>query len=84
MTWGLTDEQANEDHISRIDRILKKDGQVLESFMKHLTERLPSDFGTQNVQRLASFLLLMLELDPSRRMSTTRLLDHPFLVESPH
>ncbi|PKX99621.1 serine protein kinase [Aspergillus novofumigatus IBT 16806] len=38
------------------------------------------DFGAENVQRLASFLSSMLRPDPLKRMSTTELLKHPFLI----
>lgn len=80
--WGLTDEEVDQDYWYYINRIFKTDEPVHESFPRYLKGKL-SDFGAQNIQRFASFLLLMMEQNPRKRMPTTKLLEHPFLVEDP-
>ncbi|ODH45502.1 CMGC/SRPK protein kinase [Paracoccidioides brasiliensis] len=82
-SFGLTAEQIDEEHAYRISQLLGKNGQVHENFTKHLTDRLPYDFGAENVEHLASFLWLMLQQNPQRRMPTTKLLNHLFLVGEP-
>lgn len=42
-------------------------------------DRLPG-FDTKDVQHFASFLLLMLQVNPGWRVSASKLLDHSFLV----
>ncbi|KAI9926334.1 hypothetical protein MW887_004098 [Aspergillus wentii] len=77
LQWrGLTPEEVDQGHLDRVDRILQTDA----SFTQHLTERLPSDFGTENIQQLSSLLLLMLQKNPKQRVSTGDLLCHPFLT----
>ncbi|PYH88660.1 serine protein kinase [Aspergillus ellipticus CBS 707.79] len=78
--FGLSAEQIDHEHLSLIGGLLDGDGQINETFVKHLTDRLPPDFGAENIQHLASFLGLMLQQDPLKRMSTVELLKHPFLV----
>ena len=80
--WGLTDEEVDQNHWYHISRIFKTDEPVHESFLRYLKGKLPN-FGSRNIQRLVSFLLLMMEQDPRKRMPTTKLLEHPFLVENP-
>ncbi|RJE23790.1 Serine protein kinase [Aspergillus sclerotialis] len=80
-TFGLSAEQIDEEHIYLISQLLDGNGYMNETFVKHLTDRLPPDFGAKNVQRLASLLWLMLERDPEKRMPTAKLLDQPFLIE---
>ncbi|EDN03941.1 hypothetical protein I7I51_05199 [Histoplasma capsulatum] len=82
-SFGLTAEQIDEEHAYRISQLLGKNGQGHENLTKHLTERLPYDFGAENVEHLASFLWLMLQQNPQRRMPTTKLLNHLFLVGEP-
>ncbi|RHZ73682.1 hypothetical protein CDV55_106006 [Aspergillus turcosus] len=81
-TFGLTAEEVDEEHINLISQLLGEDGHLHENCTKYLMDRLPSDFGTENIQHLASFLSLMLQSDPQRRMLTTNLLKHPFLIET--
>lgn len=69
--WGLTDEEVDQDHWYHISRIFKTDEPVHESFLRYLKGKLPN-FGSLNIQRLVSFLLLMMEQDPRKRMPTTR------------
>lgn len=80
-TFGLSAEQIDEEHICLINQLLDGDSYMNGTFMKHLTDRLPPNFGAKNVQRLASLLWLMLERDPQKRMSTASLLDQPLLIE---
>ncbi|KAL2376101.1 hypothetical protein RJZ90_007725 [Blastomyces dermatitidis] len=82
-SFGLTAEQIDKEHTYRISQLLDENGQMHENFTKHLTDRLPYDFGTENVQHLVSFLSLMLQQNPQRRMPITKLLNHPFLVGEP-
>ncbi|OJD13711.1 hypothetical protein ACJ73_09172, partial [Blastomyces percursus] len=79
-SFGLTAEQIDKEHTYRISQLLDENGQMHENFTKYLTARLPYDFGTENVQHLVSFLSLMLQQNPQRRMPITKLLNHPFLV----
>ncbi|KAL2818306.1 hypothetical protein BJX63DRAFT_383929 [Aspergillus granulosus] len=51
-----------------------------ETFVKHLRDRLPQDFGAKNIQCLAALLWLMLQQEPPKRMPTAKLLNHPFLI----
>ncbi|OJD14707.1 CMGC/SRPK protein kinase [Emergomyces pasteurianus Ep9510] len=79
-SFGLTAEQIDEELTYHINQLFDENDQMHENFTKHLTDRLPSDFGVENVQHLVSFLSLMLQQNPQRRMPTTKLLNHPFLV----
>lgn len=79
-TFLLTAEQIDEEHIYHIDRVLNQDSQMNKDFISYMTERLPSDFGAENIQRLTSFLSLMLQKDPQRRTPATKLLNQPFLT----
>lgn len=81
-SFGLTDEQVDEEHIDLISQLLGEDGHVSESFVRHLTDRLPPDFGAENIQNLASFLWSTLHQDPQLRVTTSTLLNHPFLFET--
>lgn len=51
-----------------------------QGFAFYLSERLPTDFGKENTEKLASFLWSALRERPEDRESTTGLLNHPFLV----
>lgn len=79
-TFGLSAEQLDEEHLQLISQLLDGNGHMNETFVKHLTDRLPPDFGAQNIQHLASLLWLMLQQDPTKRTTTAKLLSHPFLV----
>jgi serine/threonine protein kinase len=78
-TFCLTKEQIDEDHEDLISETLDNNN----SFSTYLSERLPSDFGTENSRRLASFLHSMLQRDPGARKSTTDLLGDPFIRPLP-
>lgn len=75
MPFFCAKEKIDEVHRDQIERVLGSD------FIKHLRDRLPPDFGDENVRSLASFLLSMLQRDPQKRMSTTELLRYPFLTD---
>ncbi|KAL4778592.1 serine protein kinase [Aspergillus varians] len=79
--FGLSAEQIDEEHLGLISQLLGGGGHMNEAFVKHLTDRLPPDFGVGNIQNLASFLWLMLQQEPQKRISTAELLGHPFLTE---
>jgi serine/threonine-protein kinase SRPK3 len=79
-TFGLTAEEGDQEHIRLISQLLDKECSSRDIFTKYLMDRLPPDFGAENIQRLASFLWSMLRPDPQTRMSTTELLKHPFLI----
>ncbi|KAL5338291.1 serine protein kinase [Aspergillus crustosus] len=51
-----------------------------QKFTFYLSERLPTDFGKENTEKLANFLWSALQERPEDRESTTGLLNHPFLV----
>ncbi|KAK9357847.1 kinase-like domain-containing protein [Lipomyces starkeyi] len=74
-TFGMKGEQIDEVHERLLHQIDNDD-----YFTIYLSERLPSDFGVENVQQLASFLLSMLQRLPQERKSTTELLIHPFVL----
>lgn len=78
-TFGLSAEQIDREHSHLIEQMFGNDGQTNERFTKHLKDRLSSDFGAENIQRLSSLLLSMLQIKPERRMSAAKLLDHIFL-----
>ncbi|KLJ08549.1 hypothetical protein EMPG_16024 [Blastomyces silverae] len=82
-TFGLTAEQIDKEHIYQMSQLLDENGQMGETFTKHLTDRLPSDFGAENIQHLALFLSLMLQQNPEMRMPAAGLLNHVFLVGEP-
>ncbi|ODM19794.1 hypothetical protein SI65_04780 [Aspergillus cristatus] len=44
-SFGLTAEQIDQEHIYLVDQVLDKDVQMHECLMKHLMDRLPSNFG---------------------------------------
>ncbi|KAK9389407.1 hypothetical protein V1515DRAFT_593175 [Lipomyces mesembrius] len=55
-TFGMTGEQIDKVH----ERTFNPDNY----FNTYLSERLPSDFGVENILQLASFLLSMLQRLP--------------------
>lgn len=75
--FGLTREEIDQDHETLISQILCLNRD--QEFTGYLTDRLPDDFGAENVQNLASFLLLMLQISPQRRLSAKSLLYTPFV-----
>jgi serine/threonine-protein kinase SRPK3 len=77
-SFGLTAEQIDSEHKALIDKI-HDEREVLKNFTTCLKEKLASDFGTDNVRSLASFLMSMLQRDPRSRKPTTALLENSFL-----
>lgn len=51
-----------------------------QRFAIYISERLPTDFGKENTEKLANFLWAAFQERPEDRESTTGLLDHSFLV----
>ncbi|EDN02332.1 predicted protein [Histoplasma mississippiense (nom. inval.)] len=47
-SFGLTAEQIDKEHTYRISQLLDENGQMHENFRKHLTDRLPYDFGSNS------------------------------------
>ncbi|KAL6229441.1 hypothetical protein BDW75DRAFT_249664 [Aspergillus navahoensis] len=78
--FGLSAGQIDKEHLCLISQLLDGHDNMNEAFVKHLTDRLPPEFGAKNIQRLTSFLQLMLHQDPKKRTSTAELPSHPFLV----
>ncbi|KAK9429959.1 kinase-like domain-containing protein [Lipomyces doorenjongii] len=74
-TFGMNGEQINEMHEILLHQIDND-----HYFTTYLSKRLPADFGVENTQQLASFLLSMLQRLPRERKSATELLVHPFLL----
>ncbi|RDK45516.1 serine protein kinase [Aspergillus phoenicis ATCC 13157] len=81
-TFGIPKEEVNKEHLKLIDEKLSDPAGRAE-FAAYLADRLPDDFGAENVQGLAKFLLLMLQVSPGERPSTKVLLDHAFTVAVP-
>jgi serine/threonine-protein kinase SRPK3 len=78
-TFGLSKEQIDEEHLGLINRLLGDDDSVNKTFMQHLTDKLPANFGGANIESFASLLRFMLQQDPQKRISAARLLKHAFL-----
>ncbi|KAJ5274333.1 hypothetical protein N7497_004933 [Penicillium chrysogenum] len=77
MSFGCVAEEMREDLRALIQHIM---GRGYENFAIHVGERLPSDFGSKDIEDLASFLASMLQQSPGRRSSTRALLEDQFLV----
>ncbi|KAL4941127.1 hypothetical protein BDV06DRAFT_7650 [Aspergillus oleicola] len=82
--FGLTREEIDKEHHSLISQILCLSGQRNQDFTGYLKDRLPNNFGAENVRNLASFLLLMLQTSPQRRPSAKSLLHTPFVLGESH
>lgn len=78
-TLGLSAEQIDKEHDFLIGQILGNNGQGVGRFTEYLMDRLPG-FDTKDAQHFASFLLLMLQVNPGWRVSASKLLNHIFLV----
>lgn len=63
------------------DLTLDNNGQMKKHFAKllKLKDRLPPSLSAGNIQHFVSFLTILQE-NPQRRLSATKLLNHPFLV----
>lgn len=80
--WGLSREEIDEDHHTFIEERLGAGEQGGGDFTEYLGERLPDSFDAGNVESFASFLLLMLRLEPQSRLSTGELLQAPFVTDA--
>lgn len=77
MSFGLTREQIEEEHTTLIDEVI--DDSPTDStgrFAMYLKDRLPCNFGQENMGNLASFLESILQRDPRSRQSAAALLQH--------
>ncbi|PYH73801.1 serine protein kinase [Aspergillus vadensis CBS 113365] len=79
-TFGITREEMDNDHCTHIEKRLGSNNQNVD-FAKYLRERLPKNFGAENAESLASFLLLMLQIDPRERLSAKELLRTSFMLD---
>lgn len=77
--WGSTEEEIDEEHRGYINETLNSGVPVDESFTEFVAQQMSSNFGTLDIQRFTSFLLMMLQIDQHKRAPTSELLDHPFL-----
>ena len=75
--WGVTEGEIRKRILDSIGRRVGADGR--RGFATYLADQLPKDFGVENVNRLAEFLLLMLQIDPRRRRSADAMLRTPFI-----
>ncbi|BCS14328.1 serine protein kinase [Aspergillus luchuensis] len=78
-TFGIRREEVNKEHLELIEeRLSDSTGQA--GFAAYLAERLPDNFGAENVQHMAKFLLLMLRVNREERWCTKDLLQDAFAV----
>lgn len=75
--FGLTRDEIDKEHEGLIRQLLDSS----RYFAAHLADRLMGDFGADNFDRLADFLLLMLQRSPQKRPSAKQLLSSPFLAD---
>ncbi|KZF23983.1 serine protein kinase [Xylona heveae TC161] len=76
--FGLTADKVKQDLRSLMNEFFANGSQ---GFSVYLSERLPPDFGAENLTQLTSFLWSMLQRDPQDRKTTTELLNDSFLTE---
>lgn len=55
-------------------------GNDIRELATYIAEKLPADFGMEDVEQLTSFLWSMLRQYPEDRKTTTELLNDPFLL----
>lgn len=77
---GLTRDEIDKEHEGLISQLLDSTDRR-QLFTTHLADRLMGDFGADNLDRLADFLLLMLQRSPQKRPSAKQLLSSPFLAD---
>lgn len=80
-SFVLTAEKIDSEHRALIDKI-HDEREMLQNFTVCLKEKLASDFGTDNVRSLASFLISMLQRVPRSRKPTAALLENPFCMQN--
>ncbi|OJZ87272.1 hypothetical protein ASPFODRAFT_59710 [Aspergillus luchuensis CBS 106.47] len=79
-TFGVTREEIDSDHGILIKKRLGSNN-LDGDFAEYLRERLPENFGAKNAESLASFLLLMLQIDPCERLPADELLQTSFMMD---
>ncbi|PWY87446.1 serine protein kinase [Aspergillus heteromorphus CBS 117.55] len=79
-TFGLGKDQIDREHSRLINQLLGDEKRTREHFTRYLRDRLPTDFGGEDLWLLVSFLLSMLQIEPKKRLSVEKLLSHPFLM----
>lgn len=52
----------------------------IQEFAMYIRDRIPTDFGPEDTEKLADFLWSMLQERAEDRKSTAELLNHTFLV----
>lgn len=80
-TFGLTRDDIDNNHCSLIDQRLDSNSLRNEKFRGHLRDRLPDNFGAESLEALASFLLLVLQIDPRERLPAKDLLQTRFMSD---
>ncbi|BCS18364.1 uncharacterized protein APUU_11192A [Aspergillus puulaauensis] len=78
--FGLTRDEIDKEHEGLISQLLDSTDRR-RLFTTHLADRLMGHFGADNLNRLADFLLLMLQRSPQKRPSAKQLLSSPFLAD---
>lgn len=76
-SFGYTVNEIHKILGSLMHKIIENGSQ---QFAVYISERLPGDFGTENIEKLARFLWSMLQDRPQDRESIAVLLNDPFLV----
>ncbi|KAL4951422.1 serine protein kinase [Aspergillus filifer] len=76
-SFGCTADEVREILQSRMHELFEHGSQA---FAFDLGERLPTDFGKENSEKLADFLWSALQECPEDREPASGLLNHPFLV----
>lgn len=80
-TFGITREDIDNDHCSLINQRLDSNSQSDEKFRQYLREKLPDTFAAEDVEALASFLSLMLRINPRKRLPARDLLQTQFMSD---
>ncbi|KAL2397852.1 hypothetical protein ABEF93_005655 [Exophiala dermatitidis] len=80
-TFGITVEDVDKEHKSLIGDIIGSGSRDCGIFLNYLKQRLPSNFGEEDVQSFGAFLRSMLQTNPRHRIPTAQLLRHSWLVE---
>ena len=76
MSFGSTIEDTHKDLEAQIGLVK---GNGFEEFARHVHEKVPSLFSSEEATQFVSFLWSMLQQDPQRRSCTSVLLNHLFL-----
>lgn len=76
-SFGCSVDEVHRNVESVTQKLIENGSQ---KFAAYNSEKLPNNFGIENVAQLAYFLWSMLQENPQNRKPTTALLDHPFIV----